>query len=226
MLAEPTPEPSVTPQATTQPAATSQVSIPACVARPEQTEGPYFVDEMLDRSDIRANTSDGAMSEGTRLDLEFRVSQVNGSACAPLAGAIVDVWHCDAAGVYSDVSDPGFNTSGRDFLRGFQTTDASGIARFVTIYPGWYQGRTVHVHFKIRTDPGSQSGHEFTTQLYFDDALTDEVHALAPYAAKGVRTLRNDGDGIYRNGGSQLLLDLAPTSEGYGGTFEIGLYIA
>ena len=155
------------------------------------------------------------------------MARVNGSACTAFAGALVDVWHCDALGVYSDVSDPGFQTKGKKFLRGYQVTDAKGLASFTTIYPGWYQGRTVHIHFKIRSDAGAASGLEFTSQLFFDDAVTDQVHATAPYAQKGQRTLRNDGDGIFGNGGSQLLLQLAGDARaGYSTTFEVGLQVA
>ncbi|MEX2247040.1 MAG: intradiol ring-cleavage dioxygenase [Dehalococcoidia bacterium] len=196
-------------------------AVPSCVVRPEQTEGPYFVDEMLNRSDIRTDPSTGAASEGVPVALIFNVSEVVGGDCTSLAGATVDVWHCDALGVYSDVTDTaeGFDTTGQKFLRGYQLTDVNGQAAFTTIYPGWYQGRTVHIHFKIRT----QDGLEFTSQLYFDDDLTDEVHALSPYAQKGVRTLRNDGDGIFGQDGEQLLLALTPSGEGYAATFDIGL---
>ncbi len=190
------------------------------------TEGPYFVDEKLNRSDIRPDPSDGTVKEGVPLGLVFNVSQINSSGCTPLAGAQVDVWHCDALGVYSDATDPGFNTIGQKFLRGYQVTDANGTARFMTIYPGWYQGRTVHIHFKIRTDPDSQQGFEFTSQLYFDDSITDQVHAQAPYASKGQRTLRNDGDGIFQSGGDQLILQLTQDGEGYAATFDIGLQMA
>ena len=113
----------------------------ACVASPEQTEGPYFVDERLNRSDIRSDPSDGSVREGLPLTLSLVVSSVAAGKCAPLAGAMVDVWHCDAAGVYSDVQDPGFSTDGHDFLRGYQLTDADGRATFTTVYPGWYAGR-------------------------------------------------------------------------------------
>jgi len=194
---------------------------PACVVRPALTEGPYFVDEKINRSDIRANTSDGAVSDGSTLALIFNVFTVS-DGCSPLEGATVDVWHCDGAGVYSDVDDPGFSTVGQDFLRGYQLTDASGQAKFLTIYPGWYQGRTVHIHFKIRTDADGQS-YEFTSQLFFDDTLTDQVYASEPYAAKGERTLRNDGDGIFQQSGGQLTLVAAQTSDGYAATFDIGL---
>jgi protocatechuate 3,4-dioxygenase beta subunit len=199
---------------------------PACVVRPEQTEGPYFVDEMLNRSDIRSDPSDGLVKEGVLLRLLFNVSQIDGSSCIPLAGASVDVWQCDALGVYSDVQDPGFDTTGKKFLRGYQVTDINGTAEFVTIYPGWYQGRTVHIHFKVRTDPASQQGYEFTSQLYFNDSITDQVHAQEPYAAKGQRTLKNDGDGIFQDAGSQLMLQLAEDGEGYVATFNIGLQVS
>jgi hypothetical protein len=123
---------------------------------------------------------------------------------------VVDVWHCNALGVYSDVSDPSFNTSGQKFLRGYQVTVNDGVARFTTIYPGWYQGRAVHIHFKVRSSASSGSAYEFTSQLFFDDALTDRVHAQQPYASKGQRDLRNSQDGIYNQGGSQLLLTVTP----------------
>jgi protocatechuate 3,4-dioxygenase beta subunit len=205
--------------------ATTSGNTPACVARPALTEGPYFVDEMLNRSDIRSDPSDGSVRQGALLALTFRVSQLT-NACAPLGGASVDVWHCDAAGVYSDVNDPGFSTIGKKFLRGYQVTDSSGVARFTTIYPGWYQGRAVHIHFKIRSHTGSGAAYEFTSQLFFDDTITDQVYTQAPYSAKGQRTLRNGGDSIYRQGGSQLLLAPAKSADGYSATFDIGLQIS
>src|SRR5262249_6434810 len=160
------------------------------------TEGPYFVDERLERSDIRSDPSDGSISPGTRLTLAIAVARItNGGGCEPFPGVLVDVWHCDADGVYSDVHDAYFgDTTGRRYLRGYQVTDANGGVAFVTIYPGWYSGRAVHIHFKIRTDPDAASGFEFTSQLYFDDALTDVVHAQAPYASKGPRDVRNAAD--------------------------------
>jgi protocatechuate 3,4-dioxygenase beta subunit len=194
-----------------------------CVVRPEQTEGPYYVDTGLARSDIREER------EGVPLDLTFNVSRVDEgdvSACGPLAGAMVDVWHCDALGEYSGVEDNAagdFDTRGETFLRGYQLTDENGTARFTTIYPGWYQGRAVHIHFTIRDSPESQQGYEFTSQLYFDDALTDEVHSQGPYAQKGERDLRNSQDGIFRGGGDELLLALTPNGEGYAATFDIAL---
>jgi len=181
------------------------------------------VDERLNRSDIRSDPSDGSVKEGVPLHLALRVHEIRGNTCLPLAGALVDLWHCDALGVYSDVRDRSFDTRGKKFLRGYQPTDGDGTAQFVTIYPGWYRGRTVHVHFKIRTAPESRQGYEFTSQLYFDEALTDRVHAQAPYAAKGYRTLKNNGDPIFLDGGEELMLQLAPEEPGYAGTFDIGL---
>lgn len=194
-------------------------TVPPCVVRPQQTEGPFFVDEKLDRSDIRSDPATGDVRPGTVLDLAFNVSRLGGGACAPLGGARVDVWHCDALGAYSDVQDPGGSTMGRKFLRGYQTTSAAGLARFTTIYPGWYQGRAVHIHFKIRT----AQGQEFTSQLYFDDTLSDRIYALEPYARRGRRRLRNEDDGLFRHGGRQLLAAAAPSGPGYAATFDVAL---
>ena len=198
---------------------------PSCVVRPEQTEGPYFVDERLNRSDIRSDPTDGRIRPGTPLALTLLVSRLGAGDCQPLPGAQVDIWHCDALGVYSDVRDPGFDTIGQKFLRGYQVTDARGEARFVTVYPGWYAGRTVHIHFKIRTAPVARRSFEFTSQLYFDDMLTDRVHADPPYAATGPRTARNQHDWIFRHGGDQLMLTPTAVADGYAAAFAIGLQI-
>lgn len=190
---------------------------PLCVVRPQQTEGPYFVDEALRRSDIRGDPRSSVQSPGVPLRLSFSVSRVAGEDCAPLSGVLVDVWHCDARGRYSGVADSRSDARGQRFLRGQQLTDAQGLASFVTIYPGWYPGRAVHVHFKLRRDRS-----EFTSQLYFDDALTDVVHAQAPYA-RGEGRLRNEQDGLFARGGAQLLLSLRRSEDGYVGQFPIGL---
>ena len=199
--------------------------LPACIVRPSQTTGPYFVDTDLDRSDIRSDPSDGSVCEGARLELAFQVSRIDAQRCEPLAGALVDVWQCDAVGVYSGVKDINgrFDTTDRRFLRGHQVTDRDGIARFTTIYPGWYRGRTVHIHFMIRTKPGEDSGEEFASQLYFDDALTDRVFASGPYASQPGKRTRNPEDGIFRSGGSQLLLDVMEDAGTYRAVFDIGL---
>jgi protocatechuate 3,4-dioxygenase beta subunit len=187
--------------------------------RPQQTEGPYYVDDKLDRADIRSDPASGERRPGTVLDLSFNVSRVRGGGCAPLAGAVVDVWHCDALGAYSNVRDPAGSTVGQKFLRGYQTTSAAGLARFTTIYPGWYQGRAVHIHFKIRTT----AAQEFTSQIYFDEAVSDRVFALAPYVGRGAGRLRNDDDGLYRHGGRQLTVSPVASGSGYAATFDIAL---
>jgi protocatechuate 3,4-dioxygenase beta subunit len=213
-----TPAGAATSAATTAPTAAS-TALPSCVVRPELTEGPYFVDEMLDRSDIRSDPSDGNVKEGAEFRLSFVVSSVgDDGTCEPLAGAMVDIWHCDALGVYSDVQDPGFNTHGQKWLRGFQRTDASGRAEFVTIYPGWYPGRAVHIHFKIRT--GSS---EFTSQLFFDDDYSMQVYEQEPYASKGPQTLLNENDAIYQLSTGQLTLNVTRQGGVYASTFDIGL---
>ena len=200
-------------------------ALPSCVVRPALTEGPYFVDEKLNRSDIRSDPTTNAAKPGTPLVLAFLVSKVNGSACTALANATVDVWHCDALGVYSDASDPSFgSTKGTKFLRGYQTTDASGSAKFTTIWPGWYQGRAVHIHFKIRTTAANGQVADFTSQLFFPDAMNDAVFANAPYSQKGTKgILRNDGDSIFGQSGGKLTLSPAKTADGYAATFDIGL---
>jgi protocatechuate 3,4-dioxygenase beta subunit len=204
------------------PAAGTTESLPACVVRPELTEGPYYVDADLDRSDIRSDPSTGEVKEGALLALTFKVSQIASGGCTPLEGAKVEIWHCDAAGVYSGVSDPGFDTTGQKFLRGYRVTDANGGATFITIYPGWYSGRAVHIHFKIHHDATDQS-REFTSQLFFDDSLSDRVFAQEPYAGKGQQDTLNSNDNIYDD---QLLLTVSQTDEGYAATFDIGMEMA
>lgn len=195
-------------------------ALPSCVVAPELTEGPYYVDVDLERSDIRTNTADGVASEGAPLTIEWIVSQADGSACMPMEGAIVDVWHCDALGVYSDVQG---NTG--NFLRGFQRTDPNGKATFQTIYPGWYQGRAVHIHFKIRTDPDASAGFEFTSQLFFDDDLSRSVFSSGVYAQKGAQDVPNTQDGIYNQSGGATLLAVTKEGDGYKATFPIAVQL-
>lgn len=208
------------------PASGSAPWLPACVVTPAQMEGPYFVDEKLNRVDIRADPGTGKVSTGAPLDVDLRVFRVANGTCEPMAGAMVDFWQCDALGIYSDVRDTNgyFNTAGQKFLRGYQMTDSTGLAKFTTVYPGWYQGRTVHIHFKVRATSGGRNL-EFTSQLYFDDAFTDKVLALPPYNTKtGARTT-NERDGIYRQGGQQLMMAVAERNSRYHGTFDIGMTV-
>ena len=197
---------------------------PDCVAQPEQTEGPYFVDKALERSDIRLDPMTGRISPGAPLALQFVLSRVTPSgACAVLPGAQVDIWHCDASGRYSDVADRNADTRGHQFLRGYQISDAQGVVRFATIYPGWYRGRAVHIHFKVRTPGENGRTDEFTSQLYFADELTDRVHSAEPYAAKRGQRLLNSRDMIFREGGTQLILPVVEAEDGYAATYRIAM---
>lgn len=199
-----------------------------CTVTPSLTEGPFFVDEMLNRSDIRPNTSGVAepfISTATPLYLTISVYNSSSSACTPLQNVQIDVWHCHAGGLYSDVSSgQNTNTSGRDFLRGYQVTDANGVVRFTTIYPGWYSGRTVHVHLKARIyNASGNSTLSFNTQGFFDDAVSDVVMANAPYNTRGARDTRNAADNIY-GGRTGLLFALTQNADGsYNGSLTIGL---
>jgi protocatechuate 3,4-dioxygenase beta subunit len=198
-------------------ASVAEAASATCVMTPAKTEGPYFVDEKLNRSDIRSDTGTGAVQGGTPLALTMYVFDAAGD-CAPVQGAQVDVWHANAAGEYSDVAQNG--TVGVDWLRGFQVTDGDGKVTFRTIWPGWYQGRAVHIHFKVRTSGGL----EFTSQLFFTDAMNTAVFGSAPYAARGDASLKDSGDGIYGTDGASLLL--SPTSDGAGGyaaDFSVGI---
>lgn len=206
-----------------QSATAEATALPSCVVRPALTEGPYFVDNVLNRSDLRP-ASDGTLKEGAPLRIRFNVSDVSADSCDPIEGAQVDVWHCDALGHYSGVSDPGFNYADEIWLRGYQLTDEYGNAEFTTIYPGWYSGRTVHIHFKIRTDPDSDSGYEFTSQLFFDEALTAKVYKQEPYAEKGTQDTLNENDGIFQGSEGLLTLDISEDEDGVmAASFSIGL---
>lgn len=174
---------------------------------------------------------DGSIAEGVLLRLELSVYGVGPNGCSPLSGAQVNVWNCDARGIYSE--DRGVGTEGRTFLRGYQAADENGTVEFLTVYPGWYAGRTTHIHFKVRVFSGPEPTFDFTSQLYFDDTTSNRVLALPPYAAKGPKDVGNDRDGFYLNSsadgrvasnmGAQLMLDLSQEGDGYLGRFNIGL---
>lgn len=188
----------------------------SCVVRPEMTEGPFYLDADLLRRDIREGRP------GVPLALAIGVFRATATSCEPLPGALVDVWHADAAGDYSGVG----ALRGETFLRGSQPTDASGTAEFETIYPGWYPGRTPHIHIKVRSTAQSGPAYEFTSQLFFDDRLSREVYtAVAPYDARGAQGTTNSRDGIFRRGGDEMLLDVAKADGGYRAAFDIALYL-
>ena len=144
-------------------------------------EGPYFVDERLLRSDIRSDPSDGALQEGVPLMLAIKVVRAEGP-CEPVEGVHVDIWHCNAHGIYSDVA--GNQTVGRKFLRGCQRTSASGEAHFTTIFPGWYSGRTVYIHFKVRLLHDKER-YGFPSQCSSNQTLSRSSSLLTPPTATG-----------------------------------------
>jgi len=194
----------------------------SCTLTPEQTEGPYYIDVDSIRADVREDR------EGVPVRLAVRVLDADG--CTPVKDALFEVWHADAGGRYSGFESastgPGGGRPGsgggaavsddRRYLRGAQVTDADGIAQVTTIYPGWYQGRTVHIHAKVQL-----SNRELlTTQLYFDDDLTDEVFSRAPYNGQGDRSTRNDGDGIFR---PEAVLTVSEQGDGYLAVMTMGV---
>ena len=205
-------------------AATGKLDAAACVnLAGAQTEGPYWVEENLNRSDIRTDPSDGSIRPGVLLNLKVNVVNESGSTCVPLAGAKVDIWHCDAGGIYSD--ETANNSKGKKFLRGYQVTDDDGAVNFVTVYPGWYSGRTVHIHFRIRTYSGTTQLGEFVAQIFFDDTVTDTIFKNAPYSSRPNRDTTNSNDMVLtgtRNG-AIVYADLAQTALGYSATATIGV---
>ena len=152
---------------------------------------------------------------GTRLDLATTVVDV--STCKPIKGALVDIWHCDAGGTYSGFAQEG--TDGDTFMRGIQRTTKTGLATFVTVYPGWYSGRTVHIHVQVSL--GGNVLH--TGQLFFPETLTDTVYRRTPYNRRPGRDTRNATDSIFRNGGSKSMLKLAKTRTGYTARIAMGV---
>jgi protocatechuate 3,4-dioxygenase beta subunit len=165
----------------------------ACILTPEQEEGPYYVDLNKVRRDI---------TEGRPgVPLRLRTYVVDSDTCKPLKNAAVDIWHCDALGVYSDESNQ--STSGQTWLRGVQLTDSNGLATFKTIYPGHYQGRTTHIHVKVHT--GGSVVH--TGQFFFTDRLSREVYRLSPYKKDTASYQTRATDQVYtgQHGSSSVL---------------------
>jgi protocatechuate 3,4-dioxygenase beta subunit len=187
----------------------SDAAAVSCILTPEQTEGPYYIAG----EKLRRNITDGHAGA----PMQLRTFVVDATTCRPIGNAAVDVWHADAAGVYSGF---GTGTSSRTFMRGVQRTNAKGLAEFRTVYPGWYQGRTVHIHVKVHV--GGTVVH--TGQLYFSDTLTDGVYRRAPYSSRPNRTTRNADDMIFRSGGSRSMLKVRRRSSGlYVATITMGI---
>lgn len=201
---------------------TASATTASCVLTPELTVGPYFLDQKLNRSDLTTNTTDTNVLNATPLTLTMTIMEYASSGCSALVGAQVDVWHADAAGVYSDESVE--HTTGQTFLRGYQITDSNGAVTFKTVVPGWYSGRTIHIHVMIRTLSSSGSVlSEFTTQLFFDQTLLNALTTtVSPYRSRGVPDTANAEDSIYSNA-TQLTLTNATSGGGYTASITLGV---
>ncbi len=179
-----------------------------CVLTPEQTEGPYYIAGEKLRRDI---------TEGKAgVPLLLRLKVVDASTCRPIKGAAVDIWHADALGVYSGF---GAGSRSRTFMRGIQRTDRNGLARFRAVYPGWYQGRTVHIHVKVHI----AGNVVHTGQLYFPDRVTDKVFRRRPYSRRPRRSTRNANDFVFAQGGRRSLLTLRKVGNAYVGSITMGV---
>ena len=195
-----------------QPAAASPrlIAGTTCPVTPEQTEGPFYFDPALVRQDI----AEGKAGAPLRLRLQI----VAAAACAPQQRARVDLWQCDAAGVYSGYDQE--RSAGQRWLRGTQYADADGVATFRTLYPGWYEGRAPHIHIKAWLP----DGREVTSQLYFPDELSDAIYRDAAYGGRGGGRMRNGDDFIFRRaGGNVPVARLSRGAESYDGALVIAL---
>jgi protocatechuate 3,4-dioxygenase beta subunit len=180
----------------------------SCVLTPEQTEGPYYIPGEKLRRDI---------TEGKAgVPLLLRLKVVDASTCRPIKGAAVDVWHADARGVYSGF---GAGSRSRTFMRGVQRTDRNGLARFRTVYPGWYPGRAVHIHVKVHV----AGNVVHTGQLYFPDRVTDRVFRRKPYSRRPRRSTRNGDDFVFAQGGRRSMLSLRKVGSAYIGSITMGV---
>jgi protocatechuate 3,4-dioxygenase beta subunit len=178
----------------------------SCTLAPELTEGPYWIANHLTRRDVTEN------KPGVPLSLQLTV--VDARTCKPIKGADVEIWHADAQGAYS--------LGRRRFLRGHQRSDADGLVVFHTIYPGWYRGRTPHIHVKVHV--GGNTVH--TGQLFFPDATSAAVYRTAHYRAHGPADTTNRADGIYAQaGGAKAILNLRrrASGAGYVGRMTLGV---
>ncbi len=203
----------------------------ACSETLEGEIGPYFADDSADgfaRSNVLSNLDGSDAQPGIPLALTIHIYDSE-KACAPLAGAQVDIWHCNASGVYSDIAGEG--TTGQQWLRGYQISDANGMVSFATILPGWYAGRTTHIHARIRSaysEASSTSDGTNTTQMFFAQALVDMISTtIAPYASEGVNPTTNASDRVYaeQTAGQNELTLVGSVAAGYAATFAIYLPI-
>jgi protocatechuate 3,4-dioxygenase beta subunit len=203
----------------------------ACATTPEGEIGPYFADDSasgFNRSNILSNLDGTSTQSGIPLTLNITVVDAE-NGCAPYAGAQIDIWHCNAEGVYSDIAAE--STSSAQWLRGYQITSASGQVTFQTIIPGWYSGRTTHIHLRVRStysEASSTSDGTNTTQCFFEQTFVDTLSTtVAPYNAEGTNPTTNAGDRVYsqeESGANQLVLTGDDTN-GYTASVTLSLPI-
>jgi protocatechuate 3,4-dioxygenase beta subunit len=201
-----------------------------CKAKLETTVGPFPNIMAKERRDVRGNsTGSTAPKPGAQLTLRIRVYDLSNN-CAPIPDAFVDIWACDAVGDYAGYSS--FNTTGQDFCRGYQRTDASGTAEFLTIFPGSYSGRAIHIHFSIMGSErdltpnanGRSLASIFVGQLYFLRSNVDEIFAAVPVYQMGARITPNESDGIYSSdGGKDFIVSMTKDGAGYIGEISLGV---
>ena len=194
----------------------------ACTLTPEQEEGPFYV--ALNR--IRSNI----VGSRTGVPLLLRITLIDASTCKPLKGAAVDIWQADAVGHYSDEAREG--TLGQTWLRGVQLTDSSGLARFTTIYPGFYSGRAPHIHVKVHvggshTSSRYSGGHvSHNGQIFFPDALSTKVYRSSPYTQDANTRTYRKSDRVYtgQHGSSSVLkITGGSVSAGVRGTITLAV---
>ncbi|MFT4114808.1 Ig-like domain repeat protein [Silvibacterium sp.] len=201
-----------------------------CSETLEGEEGPYFVDDSAsgyNRSNILTNLDGTSSQSGVGLTLTLYVFDTENS-CAAMENVQVDIWHCNASGIYSAESSE--STTDESWLRGYQITDSTGKVSFTTIIPGWYSGRTTHIHFRLRsTYDDSSSGATNTMQVFFDEDLIDTLAtSVSPYDAEGTNSTTNATDRVYseQEDGTTLLTLSGSDSAGYTASFNIYLPIA
>jgi protocatechuate 3,4-dioxygenase beta subunit len=191
----------------------------SCAVTPTETEGPYpdRIGMLNNATYLRRDITEGR--SGVLLTLILTI--VNASdACRPVANASVEVWQCDAAGHYSEYSQPGFDGTSETFLRGVQTTDSAGQVTFTTIYPGWYAGRATHIH----VDVFRNSTLVKTTQIAFPESVSASVYSTSIYAAKGQNPTSNASDNVFSDGTDYEMASLnGSVTAGFTATLTIGI---
>jgi len=190
---------------------TTESSNAACVVTPTETIGPYPSLTSIVRTDIREN------KQGTVLTLTIKVVNVN-AACAAVSGANVEIWQCDATGNYSEYGSQTTQT----YLRGIQTTNASGEVTFTTIYPGWYQGRATHIHIEVKTGGVSRKA----TQIAFPESVNNTVYASGVYASRGSNPMSNLSDGIFADSlSAELVTPAGSPASGYSASCQVAIAV-